>query len=168
MKPQVDDPDLANPKDKNPDPNLKENIDKTIAENKLLIAEINAKNKLLTENAKNPSSTDDDPDETVIITKSQSMPTTFSIYGTRISPPSEPVDSELVDFGNELKKQVDDWSKFGESKIQSANSTLTDNNNNNGISEIPVSSPELDISRNGLFEIDESKPSQPLSASTPN
>ena len=122
----------------------------------------------MTENAKNPSSTDDDPDETVIITKSQSMPTTFSIYGTKISPPSELVDSELVDFGNELKKQVDDWSKFGESKIQSANSTLTDNNNNNGISEIPVSSPELDISRNGLFEIDESKPSQPLSASTPN
>ena len=176
MKPQVDDPDLANPKGKNPDPNLKENIDKTIAENELLIGEINAKNKLLAENTKTPSSTDDDPDETVIITEGKIKAKTedadenkklgaktFSIYGTKISPPSE-----LVDFGNELKKQVDDWSKFGESKIQSANSTLTDNNNNNGISEIPVSSPELDISRNGLFEIDESKPSQPLSASTPN
>jgi hypothetical protein len=179
MKFQEDDPDLANPKGKTPDPDLKANIDKTIAKNKLLISEINAKNKLLAKNAKTSSSTN--PDETIKITEEKSKAKTededeneklgaktFSDL-TKYSP-----NSELVDFGNEIKQQVDDWSenlsdvKFGECKIQSASSTLTDSNNNNEISEIRVSSAELDLSRNGIFEIDESKPSQPFSASTPN
>jgi TFIIF-interacting CTD phosphatase-like protein len=99
------------------------------------------------------------------------MPATYGNHDTRITPPSEPaasepMDSNLIGFGNELRNDLKQQAKFSERKIKSANSTLTDNNNNNEISKII--NPELDISGSGLFENDKSGPSQLFSASTPN
>ena len=142
----------------------------TKTENVPLIAETDAKNEPITENAKNPSSIEnDDLDQTVTITKSQSMPATYGNQNTKITPPSEPaasepVDSNLMGFGNSLRNDLKQQAKFSERK--SVNSTLTDINNNNDLSKI--TNPELDISGSGLFENDKSGLSQQFSASTPN
>ena len=97
------------------------------------------------------------------------MPATYGNQNTKITPPSEPaasepVDSNLMGFGNSLRNDLKQQAKFSERK--SVNSTLTDINNNNDLSKI--TNPELDISGSGLFENDKSGPSQLFSASTPN